>query len=144
MNVDRNAPLVARREIVIDAPLEVVWKLQTDFQAWPEWQGNVVAVVMEGDLVPGTVFRWKANGVKIVSTLQEVEPMRRISWTGTSPGMRAIHIWNFKPSNGGVRVVTEESLSGWFARLLKLFDRRFLEKSLEGSLGTLKRAAENL
>ena len=79
MNVDRNAPLVARREIVIDAPLEVVWKLQTDFQAWPEWQGNVVAVVMEGDLVPGTVFRWKANGVKIVSTLQEVEPMRRIS-----------------------------------------------------------------
>ena len=144
MNVDHNAPLVTRREIVIDAPLEVVWKLQTDFRAWPDWQGNIASVNMEGDLAPGTVFYWKANGIKIVSTLQEVEPMRRISWTGTSPGMRAIHIWNFEPSDGGVRVVTEESLSGWFASLLKLFDRHFLEKSLEESLGTLKRSAVKL
>jgi uncharacterized membrane protein len=144
MNVDRNAPLVARGEIVIDAPLEVVWNLQTDFQAWPEWQANISWVTMDGNLAPGTIFRWKASGIKIVSTLQEVEPMRRISWTGVSPGMQAIHIWNFEPGDGGVRVVTEESLSGWFARLLKLFDRQFLEKSLSESLQTLKRTAENL
>jgi uncharacterized membrane protein len=144
MNVDRHAPLVARMEIVIQAPLEVVWNLLTDLQAWPEWQGNIASVIMEGDLAPGTIFRWKASGIKIVSTLQEVEPMRRISWTGTSPGMRAIHIWDFESYDGGLRVVTEESLSGWFASLLKLFDHRFLEKSLEESLQTLKRAAEKL
>ena len=46
MNVDHNAPLVTRREIVIDAPLEVVWKLQTDFRAWPDWQGN--SLLLEG------------------------------------------------------------------------------------------------
>jgi uncharacterized membrane protein len=144
MNVDRNAPLVARGEIVIDAPLEVVWNLQTDFQAWPEWQPNITTVSMEGDLALGTIFRWKASGIKIVSTLQEVEPMQRLSWTGVSPGMQAIHIWTFERVDEGVRVFTEESLSGWFARLLKLFDRQFLEKSLSESLQTLKRTAENL
>jgi uncharacterized membrane protein len=142
MNIDRNAPLAAGKEIIIAAPLEVVWNLLTDFQAWPEWQQKIASVNLDGDLAPGTTFSWKVSGIKIVSTLQEVEPMRRISWTGVSAGMRAVHIWKFEQAEEGVRVATEESLSGWLASLLRLFDRRFLEKSLSESLQALKRAAE--
>ena len=48
-----------------------------------------------------------------------------------------------KPTNGtitwnGANVVTEESLSGWLARLMKFSDAQFLKKSLEGSLKILK------
>lgn len=142
MKINQHAPLAARKEILIAAPVEKVWRIQSAIERWPEWQPDVSSVRLEGALTPGTVFRWKAKGLTITSTLQEVEPPRRISWTGVAPGMQAIHIWLFEPQDNFTRVVTEESLSGWLTHLLKLFDRAFLEKSLEASLQTLKARVE--
>ncbi len=142
MNIDSTAALTARKETVIDAPLDQVWALQTDIDGWPAWQPDVTTARLEGALEAGTIFRWKAKGLNIVSTLQAVEPGRTIGWTGDSIGMRAVHIWHFEPQAGGTRVVTEESLSGWFPRLMKMFSPAFLENSLAASLQTLKTRAE--
>jgi len=35
MNVNPKAPVLTRDEILINAPLSVVWKTQTDISAWP-------------------------------------------------------------------------------------------------------------
>ena len=140
--MDRQAALVAAHEIVIHAPIERVWTLQSGIGRWPEWQPDVVSAELQGSLQAGTVFRWKAAGLNIVSTLQVVEPQARIGWTGVSLGMKAVHHWYFEARGSDTWVKTEESLSGWFARLLKLFDHRFLEKSLVKSLQTLKQRAE--
>ena len=56
--------------------------------------------------------------------------------------MRAVHIWHFEPHGDQTHVVTEESLSGWFPRLMKLVSPAFLENSLAASLQTLKFQAE--
>lgn len=40
--------------------------------------------------------------------------------------------------------MTEESLSGWVPRTLKLFDPSFLEKSLQNSLQVLKAHVEGM
>lgn len=144
VDVDRHAPLVAEQDIVINASIERVWTLQSDIGRWPEWQPDVVSAELQGPLRAGTVFRWKAAGLNITSTLQVVEPQKRIGWSGVSLGMKAVHHWYFEDRAGTTWVKTEESLSGWFARLLKLFDRRFLEKSLAKSLRTLKEKAENI
>jgi hypothetical protein len=71
------------------------------------------------------------------------ERNRQIGWMGISLGMSAIHNWMFEVQDDGTCVVTEESLSGWLARLMKLFDPQFLEKSLEASLKILKAKAES-
>lgn len=142
MNIDNSAPLKARKEIVIAAPLETVWALLTDIERWPQWQPDVSSARLEGALAVGTVFRWKAKGLGIVSTVQALEQGRCIGWTGNSVGMRAVHIWTLEPQGDGVRVATEESLSGWLAQTMKIFDPNFLEKSLEGSLQVLKARAE--
>ncbi len=142
MNIDQHAPLSARKEIVIAAPRERVWAVLTKIERWPEWQPDVSSAKLEGGLAPGTIFRWKAKGLNITSTIQELEPERRISWTGNSIGMQAIHIWALEPADTGTRVITEESLSGWFPRILKIFDPKFLEKSLIDSLQVLKAQAE--
>jgi uncharacterized protein YndB with AHSA1/START domain len=142
MDIDTTAPLHARQEILIAAPVEKVWNLQTDIDRWHEWQPDVQSAKLDGKLAAGTTFRWKAMGLGITSQLHTVEPPRRVGWTGDSLGMHAIHNWTFEPHVDGTRVVTEESLSGWMPRLLKLFDAKFLEKSLEKSLKTLKAAAE--
>lgn len=142
MTVDRNAPLVARQEIMIAARREKVWALLTDIERWPEWQSDVSSARLEGPLAPGTVFRWKAKGLGITSTIEMVEGEKRVGWTGDSLGMKAVHIWTLEQQTSGTRVITEESLSGWLASLLKIFDKHFLEKSLLNSLQVLKARVE--
>ncbi len=141
MQIDQNAPLVARSEIVIAAPVEKVWALESDINRWPEWQPGVSAARLEGDLAAGSVFRWKA-GVGIVSTLQEVVPPHRITWTGKSLGMSAVHCWTFEAQGDGTHVTTEESISGWMASLIKRLMPGFLQKDMAKSLQTLKAQAE--
>lgn len=142
MKVDADAPLVAGQDAYIAAPVERVWALLTDIDRWPDWQPDVSSAALAGPLAVGARFRWKAKGLAITSTIGELEADRRIGWTGDSLGMRAIHIWTFVPQDGGTRVTTEESLSGWLARLLKLLAPTFLDRSLTASLLTLKARAE--
>lgn len=78
----------------------------------------------------------------IRSRLHTVEPNRRIGWTGSALGMYAIHNWTFEADEKTTRAFTEESLSGWLTRLMKLFDPHFLEKSLEAALQRLKNESE--
>jgi uncharacterized protein YndB with AHSA1/START domain len=142
INIDQNAPMIARKEILISAPIEKIWMLETDIERWPEWQPGVSAAHLDGDLAAGHVFRWKAQGLSITSTLQLVERPRRIGWTGKAIGIDAVHVWTFEPRGTDTRVVSEESWSGWFTRILKLLDDKMLEKSVEKSLQFLKMKAE--
>ncbi len=144
MEIDATAPLKARKETVIRAAPEKVWAVHTDIDNWPKWQPDVSSARLEGSLMAGSIFRWKALGLNITSRIQELVPQQRIGWTGDSLGMKAVHIWTFEAVPEGTRVITEESLSGWFPLILKLFSPRFLEKSLEGSLKTLKTHVEQL
>jgi len=143
MNIDTKAPVFARKEILIHAPLEMVWKLQTDIENWNRWQPDITSAKLEGALEADTIFRWKAKGLNIVSTLHTVNPLRQIGWTGLSLGMFAIHNWMFEARGETTLVITEESLSGWLTRLMVLLNPRFLERSLETSLNNLKFNAEN-
>lgn len=144
MQIDYNAPLHAEKNVHISAPLEMVWLELTNIDQWPEWQPDVTASRVAGGLAAGSMFYWKAKGLDITSRIQVLEPMQRIGWTGKSLGMRAIHLWTFEKREDGTHVKTEESLSGWFPRLLKLFDPRFLEKLLQNSLQVLKTHVEGL
>jgi uncharacterized membrane protein len=142
MEINTNAPVFARKEIIIHAPVEKVWQIQSDIEAWPEWQPDITSIQLNGNLKAGSTFRWKAQGLMIQSRFHTVEPYRRMGWTGTAPGMGAIHNWTFEPRDETTLAVTEESLSGWLTRLMKLFNPHFLEKSLEATLQRLKTKAE--
>lgn len=142
MNIDHQAALQARKEINIDAPVETVWAAITDIDRWSNWQPTVSFSKLDGNLEVGVTFKWKAMGLNILSVIQELEPPGKIAWTGKSLGMRAIHIWNFTAAEKHTQVTTLESLSGWFPKLLKLFDPDFLGKSLSNSLQILKAEAE--
>lgn len=144
MKIDNSAPLHTEKDILISAPLEKVWSELTQIDQWPKWQPDVTAAKLGGTLAVGTQFFWKAKGLSITSTIRFLAPMTGIGWTGNSVGMQAIHIWTFEERGDQTYVKTEESLSGWFPRLLKIFDPKFLEKSLQNSLQVLKTHAEEL
>lgn len=144
INIDSKAPLTAKKETVINSPIERVWRIQSDINNWPKWQKEITFACIEGALEKGTVFRWKAMGMNITSMLQEVVVNKRIGWSGKSFGMYAVHIWKFEKQADKTKVITEESLSGWFPKLIKLFKPGFLDESLSKALQTLKNHAEKI
>jgi len=142
MEINPRAPLVARKEIFIQASPETVWKIQTDISAWNEWQPDISKSQIDGALVTGSVFRWTSGGFAVTSTLHEVVSQQRIAWTGKALGSQARHIWIFKSQNGGTLVTTEESMEGWLISILKPLMLGFLDKSLDVWVKNLKNKAE--
>jgi uncharacterized protein YndB with AHSA1/START domain len=139
---DERAPVRAASEIDIAAPPEVVWDVLTEFDRWPDWNPDVKSMSYTGPLEPGSQFRWKAGPGTIVSTLQQVEPARLISWTGRTMSINAVHVWRLEPRAGGTWVRTEESYTGLLARVFRGPIRKTLEKALREGLQHLKAEAE--
>jgi len=144
MDINRKAPAIASAEALVRAPLDIVWDVQTNLTEWSRWNPDVEYVDMEGSLASGAEFRWKAGGASITSELQEVEPKRRIVWTGKILGIRAIHVWIFEEQVDGTLVRTEESFDGLLARFFAKSLRRMLVSSLAKGLEALKTECERI
>ena len=142
MDINENAPVITRDEILIDAPLERVWGLHTDISSWSEWLPDIDASTIEGRLAVGTVFRWQTYGMSIESTIQEIDPPRRIVWSGPAQGITATHVWTMTPSVDGVVVRTEESWEGDPVRAQPKEMQQALDGSLRAWLESLKDKAE--
>jgi hypothetical protein len=143
MDIDENAPVITRDEILIDAPLDTIWGLQTDISSWSQWQPDIDASTIEGPLEVGTVFRWQTYGLSIESTIQEIDAPRRIVWSGLAHGITAIHVWTMTPSEDRVLVHTEESWDGDPVRAEPEEMQQALDDSLRAWLQSLKHKAED-
>jgi hypothetical protein len=78
----------------------------------PSWNPDVRSVELSGPVRPGTVFRWKAGPGSLTSTLRVVDPPHEIAWTGTTMGIRAVHVFRFQATDGGSLARSEESWNG--------------------------------
>ena len=78
--VDRAAPVIARHEIDIEAPMGTVWKLHVDVNAWPIWQTDITAAHIDGALEPGVSFDWTSYGFTVTSTVYDVNERARVLW----------------------------------------------------------------
>ena len=142
IEINTGAPVVGFSEIEIAAAQEVAWDVLTEIEGWPSWNPEVKSVSMDGGLGEGAVFRWKSGPGTITSTIEAVEAPRRIAWSGTSFGIKAIHVHTLEPQNGGTLVRTEESYDGLVARLFHGLLQKTLDKTLRGGLEHLKAEAE--
>ena len=140
--VDERAPVVGASELEIPAAPEAVWKVLTDFEQWPSWNPDVKSMSLEGAVVPGSEFRWKAGPGTINSTIQRVEPPRLIAWTGRTLGIHAVHFWWLEPRDAGTLVRTEESYDGLAARVFRRRLQKTLDRALEDGLRHLKDEVE--
>ncbi|MFI6596851.1 SRPBCC family protein [Nonomuraea sp. NPDC050536] len=140
--IDTSAPVVVRLSTVISAPLERVWSLHTDIDAWPTWQPDITAAALAGPLAPGSVFVWSTAGLEISSTVYAVEPRHRILWGGPAHGITGIHQWTFDEQDGQVHVHTAESWAGDPIQVDPDGMRAALETSLTTWLHHLKSTAE--
>jgi hypothetical protein len=142
MDINHQAPVVSRHEVVIHAPVNAIWRIQTDVSRWPEWLEDVSRAELNGPFAEGATFRWETAGLSIVSTIAEVVPFRRLAWSGPSAGITGIHVWTFTELENGVLVRTEESWDGPSAQAHPETLQRALDASLARWLDYLKVRAE--
>ncbi|MEU7725834.1 SRPBCC family protein [Streptomyces sp. NPDC040724] len=140
--IDETAPAIVRLSTVIDAPLERVWALHTDIDAWPSWNAHVDQAQLDGPLLPGHSFSWKTHGLDITSTIRELVPGERLVWGGPANGIEGIHVWTFERTGGQVTVRTEESWSGAPVDAAPAELGQALHDSLTAWLAALKNRAE--
>jgi hypothetical protein len=105
------ASLTVRRNILIHASPEIVWKVHTDIDAWSGWQSGISSARTLSPLEAKSEFEWKSGGASLAT--------------------RAMHTWTFTAGQGGTLVTTDESMTGWLVSLLKV-SRRFSTSSTCG------------
>ncbi|MFI6638874.1 SRPBCC family protein [Streptomyces sp. NPDC050504] len=157
--VDPAAIIRYRTETVIHAPLSTIWKLQTDVERWPSWQGAVETAkrLDHGPLRKRSAFVWTvpvpatpttpATTLEITSAVEQLKRGSCIRWTGPAVGEglridNGVHVWNFTEVKGGVRVRTEETHTGKQVEADAATANRMLKEGLDAWLRDLKTAAE--
>lgn len=141
-NINNNAPVKCSKKITITASSEKVWAVLTNINNWAGWQTDISKPKLNGELKPNSTFVWKSGGAKIHSTLHTVEPFQQIGWTGKTFGMFAIHNWTITLKDEKIVVSVEESLEGFFAKLLKNTFNKSLENGMQNWLNLLKQECE--
>ncbi len=142
MDINTDAPVITRDEILIYAPIETIWEIQTDVAGWPSWQPEVDGAQLDAPLAVGSVFRWQTAGLDITSTVEEIDPPRRVVWGGAAQGIVAVHVWTLEPREDGVLVRTAESWDGEPVTAQAETLQGALDGSLRNWLENLKRTAE--
>jgi uncharacterized protein YndB with AHSA1/START domain len=142
VKVNERAPAVASAEVEVHADPETVWKVLTSIDEWPSWNPDVRSAFLEDGLTEGSRFRWKAGPGTITSTLQRIERPRLIAWTGTTFGIKAVHVHRLEPQGEGTAVSSEESWEGLPVRILRRWMQRTLDQGVTAGLEHLKAAAE--
>lgn len=142
MTVNTAAPVRGWGDLKVDADAATVWSVMSEIADWPSWSKDISAARLLGPLAPGSKFEWQAGPGKIRSTLLAVEPGHKLAWTGTTMGVRAIHVWRIERRGDQTYVVTEESWEGLLASLLRRSMRRRLQAAIDEGLPYLKAEAE--
>ena len=142
MKVNESAPAVASAQVEVNADPETVWEVLTSIDDWPSWNPDVRSASLKEGLTEGSRFRWKAGPGTITSTLQRIERPRLIGWTGTTFGIKAVHVHRLEPGGEGTVVKSEESLEGLPVRIFRGRMQRTLDETLGPGLDHLKAEAE--
>jgi hypothetical protein len=132
-----------RDEILISAPIQTIWDIQTDAAGRPSSQPDVGGAEADRPLTVGSVFRWQTAGLDITSTVEEVEaPVgscgavprardrrrsrldpRRTRRRGSRPNGRVVGGRSCLPSET-LQAALDGSLRAWLENLKRTAERR--------------------
>ena len=128
--------ILIHTEIDIDAPVERVWQVLTDFASFPQWNPFIRAI--EGELCPGSRLKmttqfFNSRQMNFRSRVLRVEPNRELRWLGhfLLPYIfDGEHIFLLEPIEPGrSRLVHDEIFSGL---LVPLFSKRLNRETRQG------------
>ena len=142
-SINEKAPVIAKEDIIINAPMSKVWGQLTAITEWVKWQRDIEKVEIDEELMVGSEFTWKSGGVNIKSKVHTLNGSQAFGWTGKTMGILAVHNWYLEEVSGeGVRVEVEESMEGILAFLFKGMMVKSLRRGMVTWLRYLKESCE--
>lgn len=138
--INTEASIRDSQSIIINAPIEKIWKILADISKWPEWNPSIRSIKLEAFEV-GKSFKWNINGANVTSIIRSINAPEMLTWTGSSTGFKSIHVWKLETAESNQTIVsTEESLQG----IMTLFhSHQKLHSTLVEWLERLKETAES-
>ena len=126
--------------IEIDAPAQLVWKVFSDVEHWPEWTASVISLVGRdgSNLAVGKRFSIKQPGMsKLNWKVTAIDPGLSWTWVQRSPGVNVVarHYVTAGPDGGTlVRQQLDQGgvLGALVGRLMLKKTRRFLAQEAQG------------
>ena len=144
--------MTVEESVLIDAPIDRVWKTFTDLSCWEEWNSILQDVRSQNDRLaePGDRFTCKVRPfsfrIEFESEIEEVVPHRRVVWRGERFGITGRHSFEFSEEEGGrVRVTSREGFNGPTTAVAGLlFPWKRIREMTRSLLESLKYEAESL
>jgi hypothetical protein len=137
-----------RVETDVDAPVETVWAVLSDLDAYEEWNPQVTSAsgdLREGGRVRIRVAQSSGRERSMRATVTAVEPERRLEWVGTVGGswlFEGRHTVELEPLDGDrTRVVNRERVTGLLVPVVVPAD---VERDYEAANRALAARAEGL
>ena len=138
-----------RTEIEIDAPADRVWRVLTEFDAYPDWNPflrRASGEVKEGARLEVYMQPSGGRGMTFRPTVIRAEPNREFRWLGHL-GMSGLfdgeHSFTIEPLEGNrVRFVQSERFTGVLVPLMLLMIEKDTKRGFEEMNQALKERAE--
>ncbi|MGE3960094.1 MAG: SRPBCC family protein [Dehalococcoidia bacterium] len=131
--------------IEIAAPVERVWELTLDVEAWPQLTPSITSVrrLDTGPMALGSQARIKQPAQSERTwTVTELQPLRRFAWATKVMGATMTGGHDLEAVPGGTRNTLSVRVEGALAPLLGLLIRRPIAKAIAMENEGFKRAAE--
>jgi uncharacterized protein YndB with AHSA1/START domain len=138
ITINKKAPVIQSKEIIINATIEKVWEVMIDIDRWSVWNNNIKDSKTMATPAVGSIFKWTNNGSKITSTIHTLEKNSMMGWTGKNFAAKAIHNWYLTSTETGTKVLTEESMESWIMWLMKKKMNKVLAEDMTSWLEKLK------
>lgn len=98
-----------------------IWEALVRVKEWDEWYPQVYNIRVIGSnaskLKIDSRFRWNTRGIHLLSQVANFEPKRVLSWASEGIGVKAFHVWQLIPTEGGTKVILEHTQKGWLCQL---------------------------
>jgi uncharacterized membrane protein len=132
--------ILVERSIDIEAPPDVVWRVMSDVEKWPEWTASMRRIerIGDGPLAKGSSARVAARGgPPAVWTVTELEKGRSFKWEAKTSGTLAVANHVVEPAGEGSRVTLTLTINGGLALalmspLVSAIARRNVRQEAEG------------
>ena len=137
--------MIVSDTIEIAAPADLVWRVTTDVEQWPEWTPTVTSVRLLGD---GPLRLGAAAAIKqplqpvSVWTVVEYEAGRRFVWVTHRTGLSFRGTHDLAAAGHGTRSTLTVEATGLLALLLWPVLRSAMMKALRDENAGLKRKCE--
>jgi hypothetical protein len=127
-------------EILIDAPMETVWRVYSDVERWSDWTASIRRCrFVEGDqLALGARARIEQPKLPTAEwEVTDVDPGRSWTWVAKAPGVRTTASHRLEPQGAGATRVHQSieqrgPLGAVIGRLYAGLTRRYLAMEAAG------------